>query len=193
MLQPILGGLLLLHLFSRKLIAPSTQVATGEHEIRQDELKGLRFRRWSLVIAMIIWIAALVTLAIGMPRTTYLGLELAWAMPVIILQLAFGGDILWQQRRKVVLAITLLTVYLSAADALAIQSGVWTINPMKSLGVLLGGILPVEEFAFFLLTNTMVAFGFVLIWAPQSHLRLKSVWSKLRSRGQETAMQQDLS
>ena len=140
-----------------------------------------------------LWIAALATLVIGKSGTIYLGLELAWAMPVIILQLAFGGDILWQQRQKVVLAITLLTVYLSAADALAIQSGVWTINPMKSLGVLLGGILPMEEFVFFLLTNTMVAFGFVLIWAPQSYGRLKSVWSKLRSRGQETAMQQDLS
>ena len=44
--------------------------------------------------------------------------------------------------------------------------GVWTINPMKSLGILLGGVLSIEEFVFFLLTNAMVVFGFVLVWAP---------------------------
>jgi putative membrane protein len=191
MLQPVLGGLFLLYLFSHNLIVPPSYAPAGKHETGQDELKGLRFRRWSLAIAFVIWISALASLAIGKAEATYLGLELAWAMPVIILQLSFGADILWQQRRKVVLAITLLTIYLSAADALAIQSGVWTINPMKSLGVLLGWVLPVEEFAFFLLTNTMVAFGFVLIWAPQSLPRLKGIWRRIRTRCQEATLHQE--
>ena len=191
MLQPVLGGLFLLYLFSRKLNDLPGQSSPEEHRTNQDQLRGIRFRRWSLVIALIIWIAALASLMIGVPGTIYLGLELAWAMPVIVLQLAFGGDIIWQQRRKVVFAITLLTIYLSAADALAIQSGVWTINPMKSLGVLIGGILPVEEFVFFLLTNTMVAFGFVLVWAPQSHVRLRAIWSKIRSQDQGAALQSE--
>jgi lycopene cyclase domain-containing protein len=192
MLQPVLGGLFLLYLFSRKLNILPGRSSAEEYGTNRDEFRGLRFRKWSLGIALIIWIATLASLMIGVPGTIYLGLELAWAMPVIILQLAFGGDILWQQRRKVVLAITLLTIYLSAADALAIQSGVLTINPMKSLGLLLGGILPVEEFVLFLLTNTMVAFGFVLIWAPQSHVRLKTIWSKIRSQDQGAALRQEL-
>ncbi|UCD42260.1 MAG: lycopene cyclase domain-containing protein, partial [Chloroflexota bacterium] len=177
-LQPVLGGLILLYLFSRKRAFSPVQPLTEDQARDPEELSGVRFRRWSLVIAFAIWVASLATLIIGEPATTYLSLELAWALPVIILQLAFGGDILWQQRRKVIFVILLLTVYLSAADALAIQSGVWTINPAKSLGILLGGVLPVEEFVFFLLTNVMVAFGFVLIWSPQSLARLKGILSR---------------
>jgi lycopene cyclase domain-containing protein len=189
MLQPVLGGLVLLYLFSRNQISPAEQARAQESGAIEDEVGGLRFRRWSLVIAFFVWIASLAALITGEPATIYLSLELAWALPVIILQFAFGGDILWQQRRKVIFAILLLTIYLSAADALAIQFGVWTINPMKSLGILLGGVLPVEEFVFFLLTNIMVAFGFVLIWAPQSLARLKGILGRIRTRSQETALQ----
>lgn len=103
---------------------------------------------------------------------TYLALELLWALPPIALQLAFGADILWRYRRLILLAIGPLTLYLSAADALAINWGTWTINPAKSLNIFIGGVLPIEEFLFFLLTNTLVTFGLVLIWAETSHSRL---------------------
>lgn len=191
-LQPVLGGLILLYLFSRKRAFSPVQPHTEDQARNPEELSGVRFRRWSLVIAFAIWVASLATLILGEPATTYLSLELAWALPVIILQLAFGGDILWQQRRKVIFVILLLTVYLSAADALAIQSGVWTINPTKSLGILLGGVLPVEEFVFFLLTNIMVAFGFVLIWTPQSLVRLKGILSRIRTRREGATLRQEL-
>lgn len=191
-LQPVLGGLILLYLFSRKRAFSPVQPHTEDQARNPEELSGVRFRRWSLVIAFAIWVASLATLILGEPATTYLSLELAWALPVIILQLAFGGDILWQQRRKVIFVILLLTVYLSAADALAIQSGVWTINPTKSLGILLGGVLPVEEFVFFLLTNIMVAFGFVLIWTPQSLVRLKGILSRIRTRREDATLRQEL-
>lgn len=191
-LQPVLGGLILLYLFSRKRAFSPVQPHTEDQARNPEELSGVRFRRWSLVIAFAIWVASLATLILGEPATTYLSLELAWALPVIIMQLAFGGDILWQQRRKVIFVILLLTVYLSAADALAIQSGVWTINPTKSLGILLGGVLPVEEFVFFLLTNIMVAFGFVLIWTPQSLVRLKGILSRIRTRREGATLRQEL-
>lgn len=191
-LQPVLGGLILLYLFSRKRAFSPVQPHTEDQARNPEELSGVRFRRWSLVIAFAIWVASLATLILGEPATTYLSLELAWALPVIIMQLAFGGDILWQQRRKVIFVILLLTVYLSAADALAIQSGVWTINPTKSLGILLGGVLPVEEFVFFLLTNIMVAFGFVLIWTPQSLVRLKGILSRIRTRREDATLRQEL-
>jgi lycopene cyclase domain-containing protein len=182
MLQPVLGGLVLLYLFSRDQSSIPEQEHAQESGVNRDEKKGWRFRRWSLAIVFGSWITSLATLITGEATMTYLSLELAWALPVIMLQLAFGGDILWQQRWKVVFAITLLTIYLSAADALAIQSGVWTINPQKSLEMLLGGVLPVEELVFFLLTNIMVAFGFALIWAPQSAVRLERIWGTIKSR-----------
>jgi lycopene cyclase domain-containing protein len=189
MLQPVLGGLILLHLFSRQESFLSTQAQAEDQA--NEELNGLRFRRWSLVTVSAIWIGSLVTLLLSKPEATYLGLELAWALPVIILQLAFGADILWRQRRKALIGILLLTIYLSAADALAIQSGVWTINPRKSLEFLVGGILPVEEIVFFLLTNIMVAFGFVLIWSPRSLARLKNLWSRIRMQSKEVTLRQE--
>ena len=51
------------------------------------------------------------------------------------------------------------TLYLSVADALAIQAGTWTINPAFTSGLVFVGRLPVEEMVFFLLTNVLVVFG----------------------------------
>jgi putative membrane protein len=121
------------------------------------------------------WLVSGVILWSGWAEATYLSLELFWALPPIGLQLAFGADILWRNRRLVFLAIVPPTLFLSAADALAINTGVWTINPEQSLNIFIGGILPVEEMLFFLLTNTLVVFGMVLLWSEASQARLASV------------------
>ena len=85
----------------------------------------------------------------------------------------------------VLLALVPATLYLSATDALAIgRWGTWTIDPAQSLHVLLGGMLPVEEFVFFLLTSTLLTLGIVLVWAEPSHRRLaetKSIQLKAKS------------
>jgi putative membrane protein len=80
------------------------------------------------------------------------------------------------------LAIVPLTLYLSLCDALAIGWGTWTINPEQSLDILLGGILPLEEMIFFLLTNTLVAFGVTLMLAPETAARFHGMWERWRSR-----------
>ena len=165
-LQPVLGGLILLLVYARR---------TDKHGERLIPAA----RSVGISIALLIWLAALAFLILGIPGATYLGLELIWAVPVIMLQLAFGADILWKYRHLLIGVILGLTIYLSAADAIAIQSGVWTIDPQQSSGLLLGGILPIEEFIFFLLTNIMVGFGFLLIWAPESHARLVEIKNKL--------------
>ncbi|GIW10356.1 MAG: hypothetical protein KatS3mg061_1413 [Dehalococcoidia bacterium] len=95
-------------------------------------------------------------------RWTYLVFLLAWAGPVIGLQWWVGGRQLWACRRPLALAVTLATLYLAAADALAIQRGVWTLSPQRTLGLRLGA-LPLEEALFFLATNLMVAQGLVLL------------------------------
>jgi lycopene cyclase domain-containing protein len=169
--QPILGGLWLWFL-ARRLPEPNPT----------DNLRaGLR---WQLpLICLGIWLSAVAILITRWEPGTYLALELGWALPPIILQLAFGADILWRYRRLVFLSLVPLTLYLSAADALAINLGTWTINPSQSLNLLLGGILPIEEFIFFLLTNILITFGLVLLWATESHQRMQQLRTRFfRSR-----------
>lgn len=138
--------------------------------------------RWGAVlVAGVTWLGAVAIPLVGWQPGTYLFLELAWALPPIALQLGFGANILWRNRRLVLLSIVPLTLYLSGADALAIGAGTWTIDPAQSTGLLLGGILPVEEFLFFGLTNILITFGLVLVWAEESHTRLAAFrrrWSR---------------
>ena len=148
--------------------------------------------RWRIVpvaLLAIPWLGSIALLASRWPPGTYLGLELIWALPPIMLQLAFGGDILRRHGRLVLLVIGSLTLYLSLADFLAIGSGTWEINPAKSLHWLVGGVLPVEEIVFFLLTNTLVTLGIVLILAEESHARFGqmrlALWRRLKPQAGE--------
>ena len=123
----------------------------------------------------VVWLGALWDLFRGPKSRTYLGLTLAWALLPILLQVAFGGDILWQQRRLIALGIIPATLYLGISDSLAIDSGTWTINPEKTVNIHLGGKLPLEEGLFFLLTNTLIALGMTLALSPESQQRIPSV------------------
>lgn len=130
--------------------------------------------RWcSTMVVGFIWLGAAAILVAGWRPGTYLGLELGWALIPVMIQLAFGADILWHYRRLILLGIVPSTLYLSLADALAISSGTWTIDPAQSLGIYLAGILPIEEFIFFALTNTLVTLGIILVMAVQSQERLE--------------------
>lgn len=159
-LQPILTGLWLLFL-ARRLPA-TTQPA--QHPAR--------IRLISSLAVGVIWLIAVVKLVSGSSAFTYLALLLAWALPPVIIQLAFGADILWRHRRLVLLTLIPSTVYLSAADALAIDGGTWTINPEQSLHILIGGVLPLEEAIFFFITNLLITLGLTLVLARESRERL---------------------
>ncbi|UCG24394.1 MAG: lycopene cyclase domain-containing protein [Chloroflexota bacterium] len=159
LVQPLLAGLWLFFLARR---------------IRQPAAAGplKSSLRWTTTAVLaLVWLASVVALVGGWGEATYMALELGWALPPIGLQLLFGADILWRYRRLAALSLVSLTLYLSAADAVAINLGTWTINPDKSFDLLLGGILPVEEFLFFLLTNTLITFGITLVVARESHQR----------------------
>jgi hypothetical protein len=73
----------------------------------------------------------------------------------------------------VLLTIIPATLYLAITDAIAIDIGIWTIHPTRSLGIMLDGQLPIEEFVFFLLTSTLVTFGLVLGIAAKSRSDLR--------------------
>ena len=162
-LQPIMTGLWLL-LLTRRL-------RPGEDRLRQ------KLRLWTVVPLAALWLGMAAILFTGWRPGTYLALELVWALPPIALQLAFGADILWRHRALVFWTIIPTTIYLSAADALAIGFGTWTIDPAQSLNIFLG-VLPIEEFVFFLLTNTLVTFGVTLVLAKVRHERI----AELRAR-----------
>jgi lycopene cyclase domain-containing protein len=158
-LQPIMTGLWLLFLARRVRVDAPFKAQNG-------------IRVASVAVAGVIWAASIMLLFSGWQPGSYLALELVWVLPPIMLQLAFGADILWRYRRLVIAVIASATLYLCGIDALAIDSGTWTINPELTTGILLGGVLPVEEAAFFLLTNTLLVFGLVLGLANTSFYRL---------------------
>ncbi len=181
-LQPILAGLWLVFLTQTMKI----------------EAKPLRpaLRRWLPAAVGVLWLASLVLLFGGARPTTYTALLLAWALPPIMLQLAFGADILWSYRRLVFLSIVPVTLYLVAADALAINFGTWTINPEQSFNIFLAGTLPIEEFFFFLLTNTLLTFGTLLLLSATSHERLaeyRQWWQNRSVRNERPSSQKGMS
>ena len=156
-----------------------------------------QIRTISTFVAGVIWLIFTVILIFSFSNDSlrplnYLSLELSWALIPIIIQLAFGADILWRHRNVVFLTIAISTLYLSWADAIAIGSGTWTIDPEQSLNWLIGGILPLEEFIFFLVTNTLVTLGMTLVLAEESQPRamalekyaiLRPVLRRLRETG----------
>jgi lycopene cyclase domain-containing protein len=169
-LQTFLTGLLLFAVLRR---LPPHNPTTNNSALRLISAIGLAF----------IWLASVAILALGWKPGTYLGLELVWALPPIALQLAVGADILWKYHRSVFPVLFGVTLYLGAADFMAINTGVWTIDPAQSLNVLIGGVLPVEELIFFLLTNTLLVSGLTLALVPETWERWALFKATLRPRG----------
>lgn len=162
-LQPIMVGLWWLFI-ARRMKQPSSS----------GPLQS-RLRVWIPVVLGLIWLGAVAVLIMDFKPGTYLALELGWAIPPIALQFAFGADILWRYRKIVATALIPPTLYLAATDALAIGYGTWTIDPEQSLHWLLGGVLPIEEFVFFTITNVLVTFGITLVLAKESHRRFGEI------------------
>ena len=163
LVQPIMTALLFL-LLARYL------------PINPKPADNIQVRKMSTFVAGIMWLLFTVILILSFSNETfrpltYLALELSWALIPVIIQLAFGADILWRHRNVVFLTIVISTLYLSWADAIAIGSGTWTIDPEQSLNWLIGGVLPLEEFIFFLITNTLVTLGMTLVLAEESQPR----------------------
>ena len=159
-LQPMLAGAWLYLLAISLDLGPSGDYARP------------RLRRWSVIIVGAVWLAAVVVFFSGWAAATYLSIILAWALLPVLIQLAVGADILWRYRKLVFWALVPMTLYLAFADSLAIGDGTWTIDPAQSFHILIGGVLPIEEFVFFFMTNVLLVFGMTLVLARESHERL---------------------
>ncbi|MBX3064406.1 MAG: lycopene cyclase domain-containing protein [Anaerolineae bacterium] len=137
---------------------------------------------WTAVV-FVVWLIFATILLSGWKPGTYLGLLMTWALLPVMIQTAFGADILWHHRRIVVLSILPMTAYLAITDKLAISAGTWTIDPiqsLQSLGIILPGKLPLEELLFFLMTNILIVFGCTLILDVESRARTNRLVSTVR-------------
>lgn len=126
-----------------------------------------------------VWAWAVHSLFRGPKSRTYMSITLAWALVPMMLQTAFGGDILWRHRRLIALGVLPATLYLGASDSLAIEGGTWTISPDKSINYLIGGKLPFEEGLFFFLTNLLIGMGLTLVIAKDSQRRVPPALRRL--------------
>jgi lycopene cyclase domain-containing protein len=145
-------------------------------------------RTWRIVplaLVGVIWLASVALLISGWPPGTYLSLELSWALLPIMIQIGFGGDILRRYARLVLLSIGGMTLYLCVADFLAIGSGTWEIDPAQSLPWLIASVLPIEELVFFLLTNTLITFGVVLLISQEARVRFEEIRAAIARRSRK--------
>ena len=138
-----------------------------------------RIRFGLTAIFAAVWILALTQMIFGPESFNYLTLILVWVLPAFILQIAYGADILWHHRRLAALTILPMSLYLSAADALAITRGIWTIDPAQTLGIMMGGALPLEEALFFFSTVVLIGTGLTLSLSKESQMRWKSLRESL--------------
>jgi lycopene cyclase domain-containing protein len=98
---------------------------------------------------------------LSLPGGYYLGAILVWACPILALQWAVGGSYLRRTWRTWSVAAGVPTLYLWFVDRVAIGLGVWTISETHTTGIHLLG-LPIEEAAFFLVTNLLLVYGLML-------------------------------
>lgn len=159
LLQPILTGLWLYWLLARQPepVLPEFQLGRG----------GLM-----LIVGVILSLAGVWMLQ--KDSTLYLGLILAWAAPVLSLQWFIGATTLWAMRRIWLLGTLVPTLYLWIADRIAIGQGIWHISETYTTGLQLFG-LPIEEAAFFLVTNLLVVQGislFLRLKVPHNVIKL---------------------
>lgn len=168
LLQPLLTGLLLL--------ATLPVFSNARLPSQGGQARGIRIG--SSAALGLLWIGSLLLLAGSCDRSRYLALELAWALPPLLLQAAFGADLI--ARRLVPATLTLVgaTLYLLAADASAIVAGIWTINPSQTLGWNPLPAVVLEEAVFFALTNALIVGALTLLEAEESNAR----WRRWRSR-----------
>lgn len=137
-----------------------------------DASATLPYRLLAVGALGVLWLSAVRRLLMTPNKDDYLGLILGWALPPIMFQTFFGGDILWRNRALLAAAILPATAYLGVSDSLAIGEGTWAINPENTVQTEVIRNLPFEELLFFFLTNVLLVFGVTLVQSPESEKRL---------------------
>jgi len=105
----------------------------------------------------------------------YLGLILAWALPIFLIQQFFGRIFLIRQKFHFILGILVPSIYLCICDKIAIDQEIWAISEVYTTQIKIAG-LPIEEATFFFVTNWMLIQGLILFLHPQSQEIAKKVF-----------------
>jgi lycopene beta-cyclase len=153
-LQPLLTGLWFVWLLGRERRRTEEQAPSARGGMRPLALA------WALL-------AVAGGLMLMRDPTTYLGLILVWACPILAGQVLYAGSTLRRLRATVLPGIAVPTLYLWVADAIAIRIGIWHIAPRYTTGAHIAG-LPIEEATFFLVTNILVVQGLVMFLFPRA-------------------------
>lgn len=103
---------------------------------------------------------------------TYLVFIVVWSVPIIAIQWTFGWRTLWLEWRPLVATIVMATVYLGCTDIVAVNDGIWMLNPAKTLGLSAGGFV-FEDWLFLFATNAMIAQTVVLALDPDIRDRVR--------------------
>ena len=98
----------------------------------------------------------------GGPRVNY-AIHLAWFLPVIYSQWVLAPALFFGHAALLAMVTVAFGVYYTLADLAAVRAGTWYFDEKQITGVKLGGILPWEEIAFFLLTSLLVAQSYLLL------------------------------
>ncbi len=144
------------------------------------------FRAWSifpsvgLVTALTLLVLAM--LLSGEQKYNYLILELGWlALLPFATQWLFGLDIIVYRWKAFLPAVLIPTLWLTAMDSIAIGAGTWSISEEQTIGILLGGRVPIEEGIFFLITNLLIVQGMTLFYMPESWKRAEHLRQRWRN------------
>jgi lycopene beta-cyclase len=139
-------------------------------------------------VLALLWLIFTYLFFFGEAEWTYLSIILFWALPPIIIQILFGGDILWHYRRLVFLALFVPGLYLSLMDVVALTETTWSISPAQTTGILFFGILPIEEVLFFFVTNVLITFGMTLLLAEVSQARVAEIKRQVQAWRERRAL-----
>ncbi|CEG75108.1 hypothetical protein RMATCC62417_10213 [Rhizopus microsporus] len=106
-------------------------------------------------------------------KPLFYGACILWYVCPVLAVLWYGsGEYMLQRPLSVILSITLPTLYLCWVDKIAIAAGTWHISLRTSTGKFVSSDLPLEEFMFFMLINTVLVFATCTIDRAQAVAQL---------------------
>ncbi|ORE02406.1 terpenoid synthase [Rhizopus microsporus var. microsporus] len=106
-------------------------------------------------------------------KPLFYGACILWYVCPVLAILWYGsGEYMLQRPLSVILSITLPTLYLCWVDKIAIAAGTWHISLRTSTGKFVSSDLPLEEFMFFVLINTVLVFATCTIDRAQAVTQL---------------------
>lgn len=133
-----------------------------------------RYIDLAIFLIMSLILLVMIMLASGESKFNYLILEIGWlALPPLAIQWLFGLDIILYRWKVILISVLIPTLWLTAMDSVAIGAGTWSISKEQTLGIQLGGIVPIEEAIFFLITNLLIVQGISLLYLPEGWTRVE--------------------